>query len=213
MQLFGPHENAKESARELSLVHVASQLRESTQILYTVWHLLGVPITASFDLDGKRVRPYEPFATNHPLVHWAKAAWAHYFWVLEHADELAVQYKSEYGHDHKCKHHVAHIRRQLLESRERRAAMPIDIRVHEWLATLTEKQREKWETRCARVNAPQGCDFGILVMAEEHRVVHDDGERDWTASYKNLCAHNPTRASVTRLGFVGQKRKRGVRGA
>ena len=40
--------------------------------------------------------------------------------------------------------------------------MPIDIRVHEWLATLTEKQREKWETRCARVNAPKAATLASL---------------------------------------------------
>ena len=198
MQIFGVHTDGREAAQKLELVHVGSQLRESVQILSTVLHWYGKPLTGVVATPRGNRQPYKPFNANHPGVRWAGASQQHFKWLLRHADRLASrwwEYKRCEEH-HLCHYFLVHIHDSL---RERAPdsypqQMPATITADAWLATLDPHLAEQWAPRVATLNPPDGCAFGLLLMEPEHRVPND-----WVASYTQYYAYKLTKPTVTRI--------------
>ena len=61
MQIFVLDPDPTAAAQQLVDVHVGSQLRESVQMLYTVLHSYGEPVTEPFPGPDKPLEPYKPY--------------------------------------------------------------------------------------------------------------------------------------------------------
>lgn len=203
MQIFLLHSNATKAADQLCEVHANSQVREALQVLVTAMSNRGVRIPGPVDCgDRGLVEVFKPFSPGHPIVHWAQASRAHMRWTLQHALKIASNYKAAKGKNHMCYYQLAHFAAHV-EKQGWPADMPETISPEGWLRGLTSKQNENWAPRVATKNAPSGCEFGLLVMEEQHRVVDD-----CTASYQSYYDYKRTHQPRLQQ----QKRKRGDAG-
>lgn len=95
--------------------HVVKMLLESTQLLWTAWHilsageegadriLLSAPCALSSGKPG-----YRPTHKNHPCAIWVRAAAGNYRWLVALARSLAAEYHFRWGRaePHACEAHV-----------------------------------------------------------------------------------------------------------
>jgi hypothetical protein len=102
---------ARQSASLMCDMHVPKMLLECTQMIYTVWQLLGrtpkhighTPLGAA---DETSLTAYKPTHQYHCVVQWAASCAAHYAWLLKHAQALAREYTARYGKSHASTKHV-----------------------------------------------------------------------------------------------------------
>jgi hypothetical protein len=92
VNIFVLDSDPRVAARSLCGKHVGKMLIESTQILCTNLLLSGV--------DPKLV-PYKKTHANHPCTKWARECDANANWLLQHALELADEFKRRFGKTHK----------------------------------------------------------------------------------------------------------------
>ena len=201
MQIFVLDSDPTAAAQQLVDVHVGSQLRESVQMLYTVLHSYGEPVTEPFPGPDKPLEPYKPYMPHHPCTVWAGAARSHFNWLLAHAGALAREWQQRRGETHLCAYHVDHIHNTLDERAPHSypCAMPRTIDHNDWLHGLSEKKRVEWTDRIACVQPPNGCEFGILAMEPTYRVFDE-----CVRSYQKLYEYKLTKPTVTRLGKRGR---------
>lgn len=187
MQLFGLHEDASLAAAALCDTHVRSQIRETTQILYTALWIWDVVPAGKVDCSafgqGDR-NPYKPFSPHHPIVQWAAACRAHFDWVMQHARALAQEHERRFGGKQLCEafieHLVAHI-----ELHGAPSGMPQRIAHDSWLEGLEPRKRKLWQERVALVTPPGGCLFGIVALND----FDPSNPRDWVGSYSEYYRH------------------------
>lgn len=218
MQLFGLDSHPVHAASKLCDTHVHSQLRESTQILYTALSIHDHVPPGRVDCSefGKSERnPYKPFSPNHPIVRWASAAKAHWRWVLAHANALSDEYEHRGGKKHLCAAFVRHVD-EFHTTIGLPDTMPDTITVDEWLASLKDnKHRLEWASRVATELPPDGCTFGIVALT----AFQPSNPSNWVESYKDYYRHKRTqwaercnkRPIIMRwssAGEMGRKRKR-----
>lgn len=101
--------------------HVVKMLLESTQLLWTAWHLLssGENVTDRTRLLETAPRAlssgkpgYRPTHKNHPCAVWVRASTANYRWLVALARALAEEYHfrwpaaAEQQRPHACEAHV-----------------------------------------------------------------------------------------------------------
>jgi len=89
MNIFIVDSDPEQAARALFDKHIVKMPLESTQIICTVLHDLGVK-----DLQ------YRPTHRNHPVVRWAGSAASNFDWLFTHARELCNEYERRYGRVH-----------------------------------------------------------------------------------------------------------------
>jgi hypothetical protein len=96
--------------------HVVKMLLESTQLLWTAWHigfadsdkkealLADAPLT-----KGTRQPGYRPTHKNHPCAIWTRATIGNYRWLIALAMALAEEYHYRYptAGSHACEAHIA----------------------------------------------------------------------------------------------------------
>lgn len=90
MNIFAVDECPIAAAQALPDKLVVKMPVETTQILSTVSHLLGVP------------GPYRKTHQQHPCVLWVMRDRANWLWVLEHGRALCDEYRYRYGGTHGC---------------------------------------------------------------------------------------------------------------
>lgn len=93
--------------------HVVKMLLESTQLLWTAWHLLAsdddrkqllsAPCAQSSGQPG-----YRPTHKNHPCAIWTRASTGNYRWLVALARSLAAEYHFRWpaAQQHACEAHV-----------------------------------------------------------------------------------------------------------
>ena len=92
--------------------HVTKMLLETTQILSTAHRILDG--TEYSELKNKRKIKrwklpdfredilYKATHVNHPSCVWARESVSNYIWLLEHLEELCLEYSYRYNKVHKC---------------------------------------------------------------------------------------------------------------
>ena len=218
MQLFGLHPHPRRAALKMKAwVHINSQARETTQLLYTALHIHKHPITdwvrnrrnrCVIDVNKSRIRPYKPFAASHPITMQVAASQAHFHWALSHALKLCKLWakKSRDGKNHGCLAHLRHIQYHI-DKFGLPESMPKSITSDEWLDKMGFKRSASLKLRIATKNPPTGCSFGVLGMEDEFFVTSMDSEngtveKDWTASYSRYYEYKLMQPTVARLGMV-----------
>jgi len=89
--------------------HVVKMLLESTQLLWTAWHLSnGPPPTTAPCCRSSGSPGYRPTHKNHPCAIWTRASLGNYLWLCRLAAALATEYHFRYPEspNHACEEHV-----------------------------------------------------------------------------------------------------------
>lgn len=89
MNIFVLHRNPRKAARMMCDKHVVKMILESAQMLCTVAHQNGIEA------------PYKPGFTHHPCTKWAGTSLQNWTWLLNHAEELCLEYTRRYNKNHK----------------------------------------------------------------------------------------------------------------
>jgi hypothetical protein len=112
MNIFFLHVDPKVAAEAHCDKHVVKMLLESTQLLWTAWHILNEGATPPDDAPTTKAgaRGYRLTHKNHPCAIWARARRANYLWLCALAAALADEYHYRYpaaAGPHACEAHVA----------------------------------------------------------------------------------------------------------
>jgi len=81
--------------------HIIKMLLETTQILYSVYHLLHPELLLNSDLI-----PYKLTHKNHPCVKWSRETFSNFHWLLSLAWEYCKEYTYRYDKIHACQKHI-----------------------------------------------------------------------------------------------------------
>ena len=206
MQLFGLDTCPEKAAAQLANVHVNSQVRESTQLLFSALHAWGVPLPATIDAgDRGVVAVYRPTHVHHPLTLWTQAARAHANWVLRHALALAALYTTKSGGKvHLCEWHLRAWKR-IVDANDV-AHVPETVDPEAWLASLEAPKRDALRSRVATVHPPEGCAFGIVALAVVGPMRAD--ACDWTSTYREAYEVKSLALNFQFGAFAAASRKR-----
>jgi hypothetical protein len=96
----------KECARMYCDQHVIKILLEITQMLYTAWHILGVPDNWHPPRSKSGKRGYVRAHENHPMCMWVRYSRTTYCFAARLGMELAAEYNSRFGKCHACTKHI-----------------------------------------------------------------------------------------------------------
>lgn len=97
MNIFAVNQCPVAAAEALPDKLVVKMPVETTQILSTVSHLLGVP------------GPYRMTHQHHPCVAWAGQSLINWIWLVDHGRALCDEYRYRYGKTHGCEEVIEEI--------------------------------------------------------------------------------------------------------
>jgi hypothetical protein len=90
--------------------HVVKMILESTQLLWTAWHIAGhgEDLLATAPTTRAGTHGYKPTHRNHPCAIWVRASLHNYRWLLELANALVAEYHYRYpaAAPHACEPHL-----------------------------------------------------------------------------------------------------------
>lgn len=86
--------------------HVIKILLEITQMLYTAWHLIGLPDDWNPPLSKSGHPGYKVAHPNHPMTMWVRSSRKNYMFSVELGCALALEYKSRFNKYHACSEHI-----------------------------------------------------------------------------------------------------------
>lgn len=101
MNIFFLHWNPIISAHYACDKHVVKMLLESTQMLYTAYHL-----TCPELLKESQLTPYKVVHQNHPCTKWVRENFSNFSWLLILAYEYCKEYTFRYNKVHSCQAHI-----------------------------------------------------------------------------------------------------------
>ena len=93
--------------------HVVKMILESTQLLWTAWHIATAgradDLLETAPTTKAGARGYQPTHRNHPCAIWARATLGNYRWLLALAAALVAEYHVRYpaAGAHACEPHLA----------------------------------------------------------------------------------------------------------
>jgi hypothetical protein len=95
MNIFVVDTDPQVAARSLCDKHVIKMILESSQLLCTAFHELGVDfISPAYFLKATH--------RNHPCAIWTRETAGNYLWLARHNLALCGEYTFRYGKIHKC---------------------------------------------------------------------------------------------------------------
>lgn len=86
--------------------HVNKILLEITQMLYTAWHMSGLPDDWNPPLSKSGQKGYKCTHQNHPMSMWVRYSKSTYIFATKLGANLALEYKYRFGKDHACSEHI-----------------------------------------------------------------------------------------------------------
>lgn len=86
--------------------HVIKILLEITQMLYTAWHLTGLPDDWNPPLSKSGHPGYKVAHPNHPMTIWVRSSRKNYMFSVELGCALALEYKYRFNKYHACSEHI-----------------------------------------------------------------------------------------------------------
>jgi len=81
--------------------HVVKMVLESTQLLYTVYHMVEPEL-----LSNCPYSPYKITHKNHPCAKWCRENYSNFYWLLCLAWEYCKEYTHRYNKIHSCQKHI-----------------------------------------------------------------------------------------------------------
>lgn len=176
-------------------VHIVSQIRENTQILFTVLSKWGDVLggTGLWVNEEKTVFICNPAYLNHPLVLWASACRAHVLWLFQHVKAMCREYtrRNNGNKIHDCEYMVDYWK-LYVETNGFHFAMPHLISASDWLASFNECARARLANRIAHVNPPENCEFGVIALLD----FIPSNPANWTESYQEYYLHKERTSKV-----------------
>jgi hypothetical protein len=199
MNIFALWSSAHRSAESLCDIHVVKMVLESTQMLYTVWHVCtGTDIPW---LPDDRLPPYKKTHERHPCVIWALASAGHYLWLLRHARALSDEYTRRYHKVHKCSEHIARLEASGVPRRQpipvhvktgcRKRGRPMTQRKIQdsWQRVAQRSRKRCWNTS----KLPVGWEWFECAIADDVfnkcMCIDQDGDLDVFATYRVYMLH------------------------
>ena len=107
MNIFFLSLNPAECAKLYCDQHVIKILLEITQMLYTAWHLTGLPDDWNPPLSKNGQLGYKVAHPNHPMTMWVRSSRRSYIFAVKLGCELALEYRLRYNKNHACSEHIA----------------------------------------------------------------------------------------------------------
>lgn len=111
MNIFFLSMNPRRAAEWHCDRHVVKMILESTQLLWTAWHVLCAGNERI--LEDLPVKPYRPTHKNHPCARWVRESPANYAWLCALAAALVEEYHYRYPGSrgrgrraHACEPHI-----------------------------------------------------------------------------------------------------------
>jgi hypothetical protein len=101
MNIFFLDWDPKKCAKETLDKHIIKQILESTQLLYSVYHLC--------DPEKLTICPYTPYKLthkNHPCAKWVRENLSNFYWLLLLSWEYCKEYTYRYEKIHACQKHI-----------------------------------------------------------------------------------------------------------
>ena len=102
MNIFILHTNAFNSAIYHCDKHCVKMILEICQMLYTAWWCSS----DDFIWAPCYYKPYKLTHKNHPVAIWIREHKQHYFWALDLALYLCIEYHNRFHKIHKCYTHL-----------------------------------------------------------------------------------------------------------
>ena len=154
MNLFLLNINALKSAIDHCDKHCVKMILETTQLLYSAWHV-NQPgsIEISDIIDTCPHKPYKCTHKNHPSAVWVRKHPHHYEWALRLGNALCSEYDRRYGKTHKCKAHLDRL--SVLGFPKPRASF------------VDPRKQELPTNKTATVGIPQGCKYFYCAINDE----------------------------------------------
>lgn len=219
MELYFHDTDPEKTPERLTDEELDRAIRCATRLLATALHIHGEPITTRWRDQANRLRPaYKPYKRNNVLTRWVAGCAAHYHWTFWYARALCKGWNASGHGQHNCANFLDHMelemtkRRYMPKTMRRAACTP-----KEWLRDQDEAVRVAWSRCIATLNAPDGCFFGVLHMAEHYHQAVSSGPargKAWLRSHAVYYMyashtgrdHNPE--ANARAAVRQQKRKR-----
>lgn len=101
MNIFFLNWDPKIAAIEALDKHVVKMILESSQLLYTVYHLCDPE-----KLNSCPYIPYKLTHKNHPCAKWVRENLSNFYWLLYLAWEYCKEYTYRYEKIHSCQKHI-----------------------------------------------------------------------------------------------------------
>ena len=86
--------------------HVIKILLEIVQMLYTAWHVSGIPEDWNPPLSKKGSKGYKVAHPNHPMTMWVRSSFSTYTFATKLGMALAKEYNYRFKKCHACTKHI-----------------------------------------------------------------------------------------------------------
>ena len=106
MNIFLLSRNTKKCAQMYCDQHVIKILLEIVQMLYTAWHISGLPVDWKPPRSKSGARGYKKAHPNHPMCKWVRSSKTAYCFAARLGMELAIEYNCRFNKCHACTKHV-----------------------------------------------------------------------------------------------------------
>jgi len=98
--------NPKECAQMYCDQHVNKILLEIVQMLYTAWHMCGLPDNWDPPVTLHGVKGYKKAHPNHPMCMWVRSSFEAYRFTTLLGMSLAIEYNRRFKRCHACSKHI-----------------------------------------------------------------------------------------------------------
>ena len=106
MNIFFLSLKANKCAKMYCDQHVIKILLEIVQMLYTAWHITGLPPNWNPPRTKSGARGYKKAHPNHPMCLWVRSSKSAYMFTAKLGMELACEYNARFGKCHACSKHI-----------------------------------------------------------------------------------------------------------
>ena len=113
MNIFFLSLNVKECAKLYCDQHVIKILLEIVQMLYTAWHISGIPENWNPPRAKSGSKGYKIAHPNHPMCMWVRSSRSTYMFTVRLGMALAVEYNRRFGKCHACTKHIVWLSRNV----------------------------------------------------------------------------------------------------
>jgi hypothetical protein len=113
MNIFLLSKSVKECAEMYCDQHVIKILLEIVQMLYTAWHMNGIPENWNPPRSKNGSLGYKKAHPNHPMCKWVRSSKKSYRFTCRLGMALAIEYNKRFKKCHACTKHILWLTRNI----------------------------------------------------------------------------------------------------